>query len=44
MKKLTKQNMLDYVTGAVIMGCGGGGGADGGRLNITEAHRHGPQV
>jgi len=37
MKNLTKQNMLDYVTGAAIMGCGGGGGADSGRRMITEA-------
>jgi len=29
--------MLDYVTGAVIMGCGGGGSADGGRRMIIEA-------
>lgn len=27
MKNLTKSDMMDYVTGAVIMGCGGGGAA-----------------
>jgi len=37
MKILTKQNMLDYVKGAVILGCGGGGNADGGRQMIDEA-------
>ena len=37
MKELTKQDMFDYVTGAEIMGCGGGGGAEGGRRMISEA-------
>jgi len=30
MKSLTKINMLDYVTGATILGCGGGGSAESG--------------
>jgi hypothetical protein len=37
MKTLTKQDMLDYVTGATILGCGGGGGAEGGIRMINEA-------
>ncbi len=37
MKKLTKTNMMDYVTGAVILGCGGGGGAEWGTTMIEEA-------
>ena len=37
MKTLTKQDMLDYVTGAVILGCGGGGGADWGITMIEDA-------
>jgi DUF917 family protein len=36
MKKLTKTNMMDYVTGAVILGCGGGG-AEWGTTMIEEA-------
>lgn len=41
MKTLTKQNMLDYVTGAVILGCGGGGGASWGKSMIDEAFEGG---
>ena len=41
MKNLTRQNMLDYVTGAVILGCGGGGGADWGMGMINEAFEGG---
>jgi DUF917 family protein len=37
MKKLSKQDMLDYVSGAVILGCGGGGGATWGISMIEEA-------
>ncbi len=38
MKVLSKQDMLDYVTGAVILGCGGGGGAQWGTSMIDEAY------
>lgn len=41
MKILNKQNMLDYVTGAVILGCGGGGGAEWGARMIDEAFEGG---
>lgn len=41
MKILTKQNMLDYVTGAVILGCGGGGGAGWGTRMIEDAFEGG---
>jgi len=37
MKVLSRENMLDYVGGAVILGCGGGGSAEGGRRMIAEA-------
>jgi len=40
-KILTKQNMLDYVTGAVILGCGGGGGAEWGMRMIDDAFEGG---
>jgi len=41
MRTLTKQNLLDYVTGAVILGCGGGGGAEWGKTMIDEAFEGG---
>jgi len=41
MKTLTKDDMMDYVTGAVIMGCGGGGGAAWGTRMIDEAFEKG---
>lgn len=41
MKTLTKQNMLDYVTGAAILGCGGGGGAEEGVAMIEDATEDG---
>jgi hypothetical protein len=37
MKSLTKVNLLDYVTGASILGCGGGGSAESGIAWINEA-------
>lgn len=41
MRTLTKKNLLDYVTGAVILGCGGGGGAEWGKTMIDEAFEGG---
>lgn len=41
MKTLTKDDMMDYVTGAVSMGCGGGGGAAWGTQMIDEAFEKG---
>ena len=41
MRKLTKQNMIDYVTGATILGCGGGGSAEGGISMIEDALENG---
>jgi len=40
-KTLTKQNMEDYITGAVMLGCGGGGGADWGKSMVDEAFEAG---
>jgi DUF917 family protein len=37
MKILSKENMLDYITGATILGCGGGGGAEGGINMVNDA-------
>ena len=37
MKTLTKKDLEDYITGAVILGCGGGGGAAGGREMVDHA-------
>jgi DUF917 family protein len=36
-KTLTKGELEDYITGAVILGCGGGGGAAGGREMVNHA-------
>lgn len=37
MKILTKEDLYDYVTGASILGCGGGGSAEFGKNMIDEA-------
>ena len=41
MKKLIKQDMMDYISGAVILGCGGGGGAAWGTMMVDEAFEKG---
>ena len=41
MKILSKLNMLDYVTGATILGCGGGGSAESGVSMVNEAFEKG---
>lgn len=41
MRTLTKEDLLDYVTGAVILGCGGGGGAQWGTSMIDEVFEGG---
>lgn len=41
MRTLTKQNLLDYITGAVILGCGGGGGVEWGKSMIEDAFENG---
>jgi hypothetical protein len=41
MKTLTKVDLEDYITGAVILGCGGGGEAEGGRELVNYAFEHG---
>jgi len=41
MKSLTKINMLDYVTGATILGCGGGGTAASGQEMVEYAFEKG---
>jgi len=41
MKNLTKKDMLDYVMGASILGCGGGGSAESGITMINDAFEKG---
>ncbi|MBS7631271.1 DUF917 family protein, partial [Candidatus Bathyarchaeota archaeon] len=37
MKVLTEKNLLDYIAGAVILGCGGGGGSEWGKRMVDDA-------
>jgi len=41
MRTLTKENLYDYVTGSLILGCGGGGSAESGLEMINEAFERG---
>ena len=41
MKTLTKLDLMDYVFGAVILGCGGGGEAEWGKTMIEDAFKGG---
>jgi DUF917 family protein len=41
LKILTETNLEDYITGAGILGCGGGGDADDGRALIKDAFEKG---
>jgi len=41
MRTLMRQDMLDYISGAVILGCGGGGGAEWGKRVVDDAFERG---
>ena len=41
MKVLTKDDLEDYIIGASILGCGGGGDAENGRALIEDAFEKG---
>ena len=41
MKTLTKGNLEDYIDGATILSCGGGGTAEAGRAIVEDAFEKG---